>query len=151
MAGPAPRPDRPSGRTMGIDYGRKRVGIALSDGLGMAAHPFEVLESGPGLMARLAEVVVENDVTCVVIGLPVSLDGSERAAAQAARRFAERVEEALDTDVVVYDERFTSRIAEGAMLEAGIPRAARRSRLDKVAAAVMLQGYLDRRARKAHA
>lgn len=140
----------PSGRTLGIDYGRKRVGIALADGLGIAAHPFEVLESGPDLIARLAELVVENDVTRVVVGLPVSLDGSEGAAAGAARRFAERVGESLGTDVVLYDERFTSRIAEGAMLEAGTSRADRRRRMDKVAAAVMLQGYLDRQARAAH-
>ena len=151
MADPAARTAPPSGRTLGIDYGRKRIGIALSDGLGMAAHPLQVLEAGPGLMARLAALVAENDVTRVVVGLPVSLDGSERAAAGAARRFAQRVGESLDTDVVLYDERFTSRIAEGAMLEAGTSRAARRSRLDKVAAAVMLQGYLDRQARKADA
>ena len=151
MADPAARTTRPSGRTLGIDYGRKRVGVALSDGLGIAAHPFEVLDAGPDLMARLAELVVENDVIRVVIGLPVSLDGSERAAARSARRFAERVEESLDADVVMYDERFTSRIAEGAMLEAGTSRAGRRSRVDKVAAAVMLQGYLDRQAWKGRA
>lgn len=147
MAAPDARTAPPSGRTLGIDYGSKRVGIALADGLGIAAHPFEVLESGPDLMTRLAKLVVENDVTRVVVGLPVSLDGSEGVAAGAARRFAQRVGETLDTDVVLYDERFTSRIAEGAMLEAGTSRAGRRRRMDKVAAAVMLQGYLDRQAR----
>ena len=151
MADSDARTGRPSGRTLGIDYGHKRIGIALSDGLGIAAHPFEVLEVGRDLMARLFELVVEHDVIRVVIGLPVSLDGSERATAEAARRFADRVEEFLDTDVVLYDERFTSRIAESAMLEAGASRAARRRRVDKVAAAVMLQGYLDRQSRQAHA
>ena len=151
MADPAARTARPSGRTLGIDYGRKRVGIALSDGLGLAAHPFEVLAAGPDLTARLAELALENDVTRIVIGLPVSLDGSEGPSAGAARRFAERLTESLDTPVVLYDERFTSRIAEEALLEGGVSRAGRRSRVDKVAAAIMLQGYLDRQARRAHA
>ena len=133
---------------MGVDYGHKRVGIALSDGLGIAAHPFDVLEAGAGLQRRLAALVSEHDVTRVVIGLPVSLDGSERASARGARRFAERVGASLDVEVVLYDERFTSRIAEGVLIAAGTSRAGRRSRVDKVAAAVMLQGYLDRRARE---
>ena len=139
---------RPEGRTMGIDYGHKRVGIALSDGLGMAAYPCEVLAAGPGLETRLVELAHENGVTRVVIGLPVSLDGSEGASAKDARRFAERVSALLDVEVVMYDERFTSKIAERVLLEAGTSRTGRRSRVDKVAAAVMLQGYLDRRTRR---
>ena len=142
------RTGRPAGRTMGIDYGRKRVGIALSDSLGISAHPFEVLEAGPGLEGRLAGLANEHDVTRVVIGLPTSLDGSEQAAAKDARRFAHRVGAFLDVEVVLYDERFTSRIAERVLIAAGISRIGRRSRVDKVAAAVMLQGYLDREARE---
>ena len=92
---------------MGVDYGRKRVGIALSDGLGIAAHPYEVLEAGPGLEGRLAELVDHNEVTTVVVGLPTSLDGSERSSAKLARRFAARIGALLDIDVVLYDERFT--------------------------------------------
>ena len=142
------RTNRQPGRTMGIDYGHKWVGIALSDGLGISAHPCEVLEAGPGLEERLAGLVNENDVNRVVIGLPTSLDGSEQASAKGARRFADRVGALLDVDVVLYDERFTSRIAERVLLAAGTSRAGRRSRVDKVAAAVMLQGYLDRQARE---
>ncbi len=134
----------PGGRVMGIDYGRKRVGIALSDGLRIAAHPYEVLESGPRLEDRLAEMVNHNEVTTVVVGLPTSLDGTERSSAKLARRFADRIGALLDIDVVLYDERFTSKIAERVLIEAGTSRAGRRSRVDKVAAAVMLQGYLDR-------
>ena len=151
MADPAARTARPSGRTLGIDYGRRRVGLALSDGLGLAAHPFEVLETGPDLTARLAELALENDVNRIVVGLPVSLDGSEGPSAGAARRFAERLAESMETPVALYDERFTSRIAEEALLEAGVSRAGRRTRVDKVAAAIMLQGYLDHQARKAPA
>lgn len=130
---------------MGIDYGHKRIGVALSDGLGIAAHPLVVLDAGPRVGVEVAEMVHEYCVERVVIGLPRSLDGSEGAAARDARGFAERLEGLLDVEVVMYDERFTSRIAEGVLVAAGTSRAGRRRMVDKVAAAVMLQGYLDRR------
>lgn len=135
------------GRTMGIDYGHKRVGVALSDGLGVVAHPLEVIEAGPGLLPALAGLVREHEVARVVVGLPTSLDGVERAAAEAARVFAGEVEAELEVEVVMYDERFTSKIAEQALAAGGVPRSERRARVDKAAAAVMLQGYLDRRPR----
>ena len=145
MAGHSARAGRSGGRTLGIDYGHRRIGVALSDGLGIAAHPFAVLQAGARVGPRLAELVRENDVGRVVVGLPRSLDGSEGEAARSARRFAEEIEALLDVEVVMYDERLTSRIAEGVLLSAGTSRAGRRNKVDKVAAAVMLQGYLDRR------
>lgn len=128
---------------LGIDYGQKRVGVAVSDGLGIAAHPLAVLEAHGDPGPRLAELVRHHDVKRVVVGLPRSLDGAERAAAKNARDFAEKLESLLDIEVVMYDERLTSRIAEGVLLSAGTSRARRRRKVDKVAAAVMLQGYLD--------
>lgn len=132
-----------AGRIMGIDHGSRRVGVALSDSLGIAAHPFEVIETGPGLDRRLVDLVRSEDVIRVVVGLPVSLDGSEQAAARRARRFADRIRSLAGVEVVLYDERLTTRIAEGVLVAAGASRAKRRRRVDKVAAAVMLQGYLD--------
>lgn len=132
---------------MGIDYGSRRVGVALSDRLGIAAHPFEVLEAGPGLGRRLADMVGAEDVARVVVGLPVSLDGSEHAAARRTRRFVDRLRPLVGVEVVLYDERLTTRIAESVLVAAGTSRAKRRRRVDKVAAAVMLQGYLDSQAR----
>lgn len=145
MARRPARDGRSGGRTLGIDYGHKRIGVALSDGLGIAAHPFTVLQAGANAGPRLAELVREHHVERVVVGLPRSLDGSEREAARRARHFAERLEALVDIEVVMYDERLTSRIAEGVLLSAGTSRAGRRGKVDKVAAAVMLQGYLDRR------
>ena len=135
-------------RIMGIDYGSRRVGVALSDRLGIAAHPFGVFEAGPGLGRRLADLVGSEDVTKVVVGLPVSLDGTEQAAARRTRRFVDRLRPLVGVEVVLYDERLTTRIAEGVLVAAGTSRAKRRRRVDKVAAAVMLQGYLDSQARK---
>lgn len=136
---------RSGGRTLGIDHGHRRVGVALSDGLGIAAHPFTVLEAGPRAGPRIADLVREHEVERVVVGLPRSLDGSEGEAARGARGFAKKLEALLEVEVVMYDERLTSRIAEDVLLSAGTSRAGRRKRVDKVAAAVMLQGYLDRR------
>lgn len=136
-------------RVMGLDYGTARVGVAVSDGLGVTAGPVAVIpRRDPRLLERLAEIMEEYGAESVVVGLPVSLDGSERRAAAAARRFAEEVGRALSAPVEFYDERFTTRIAAGALAESGAGRAKRRGAVDKVAAAVMLQGYLDRRARK---
>lgn len=136
------------GRVLGIDYGRRRVGLALSDGLGIAAHPLEVVAEGPELESRLTALVDAHAVVKVVVGLPISLDGTERASARAARSFAERMASVLDVGVILYDERFTSKMARRALIETGASRSARRAPVDGMAAAVMLQGFLDRRARE---
>lgn len=133
------------GRVMGLDYGSIRVGVALSDGLRLAAHAHGVLSAAaPDLGQRLAEIADEHDVTEVVIGLPTSLDGSEHASATGARRLAALVGSELDLPVHLYDERFTSKVAEQALLAADVSRNKRRQVIDKLAAAVMLQGFLDR-------
>jgi len=86
---------------------------------------------------------VEYEVARVVVGLPVSLSGVEGAAAEKARSLAAQVEEATGCEIVFFDERFTTVQAEAALLEGGVRRRRRRETVDKVAAAVMLQGYLD--------
>lgn len=136
---------RSGGRALGIDYGHRRIGVALSDGLGISAHPLLVLDAGAGAVPRLVDLVRDHDVEWVVVGLPRSLDGSEGEAARTARRFAEVLDGLLAVEVVMYDERLTSRIAESVLITAGATRAKRRKKVDQVAAAVMLQGYLDHR------
>jgi putative Holliday junction resolvase len=93
----------------------------------------------------LRDVCEEYEITLVVVGLPVNLDGSEGASAKAAREFAGRVAEATGCDVEFQDERFTSKTAEAALIEGGVRRRARKEKRDQIAAAVMLQSYLDRR------
>lgn len=133
-----------SGRILGLDPGERRIGVALSDPLGMIAQPHSMIDRRVQDVAEeLQRLVFEEDVTQIVIGLPTSLDGQERAAAQRARQFAADVTEATGLEPVFADERFTTNIAESALLESGMRRSARRERRDKVAAAVMLQGYLD--------
>lgn len=133
-----------SGRIVGLDPGERRIGVALSDPVGIIASPLTVLDRRDGdVLTALRAILTSNDVSIVVIGLPVGLDGEEGAAAQRARAFGRQVEEECEVDVRFFDERFTSVIAEAALLEGDAPRQYRRSHRDKVAAAIMLQGYLD--------
>jgi len=131
------------GRVLALDHGSTRVGVAVSDSLGLTAHPHSVIAAGAGLIEQIGTLVADLAVERIVVGLPVGLDGSEGAAAQEARRFAEEVRAAtgLPTDLV--DERYSTVIAERAMIEAGARRDRRRRSRDSVAAAVFLQSYLD--------
>lgn len=133
------------GRVIGLDPGTVRIGLALSDGLRLAAHAHVVLDANArDLMEAIEAIVDEYGVTVGVVGLPTSLDGSDTPSTAVARSFAERVDAALDIPIVLYDERFSSKIAERALLSADTSRAKRKQSIDRVAAAVMLQGFLDR-------
>ncbi len=137
-------PGTSSGRILGIDPGERRVGLALSDPLGIIAQPLAVLDRRRGdFLERLRAALDDNEVTRVVIGLPVSLSGHEGAAARRARALGETVATEMQIRVEFHDERFTTTLAESALLEGDVRRHTRRAIRDKVAAAVMLQGYLD--------
>ena len=129
-------------RVLGVDYGSKRVGLALSDGLLLTASPLAVVEKSVAVdeIARLAQ---EHDVGTIVIGLPTGLSGVEGATAADARNFGDELASSTGIEVVYHDERFTSRMAESALLESGMKRQERRETVDKVAAAIILQDYLD--------
>lgn len=128
-------------RIIGVDYGERRIGLAISDGLGITARPLEVVDS-KDFGNRIAELVSEYDVATVVIGLPRPLGGGESSSSTGARALAEELG-GLGVEVVLVDERFTSRMAESALLESGMKRRDRRATVDKVAAAIILQTYLD--------
>ncbi|HJU50887.1 MAG TPA: Holliday junction resolvase RuvX [Acidimicrobiia bacterium] len=131
------------GRALGLDFGHKRVGVAISDELWIAAHALMVLPRREA-PARVAELVDEYGVTEIVIGLPTTLSGEEGHSAIAARQFGSEIAESTGLSITWVDERFTSKDAERVMLEAGTRRRARRRNLDKVAATVILQSFLDR-------
>jgi putative Holliday junction resolvase len=134
------------GRILGLDPGTVRVGVALSDPLGITAQPHSSLDArADDLIASIAHLVDELEVESIVVGLPISLDGSEGASAAAARRFAQRVRDEVDVPVEMHDERFSSVTAEQVMIEMGARREDRRAARDRVAAAIFLQSYLDGR------
>ena len=129
---------------IGLDYGTRRVGIAVSDEAGRLALPVGVHVEGRdgSILARLADLVASRDATGVVVGLPLRSDGAEGDIAARARRFAARVGEHLGLPVTLSDERYTSQAAARAIARRGRP--ARRGEVDDVAAQMILQDHLDR-------
>jgi len=133
-----------SGRILALDSGERRIGVALSDPTGIIASPYAVIDRRTDDVAqRLQRICRDEDVSRIVVGLPVTLDGREGQAAAAARELARLAAEATALDVILHDERFSTVTAEQALLEGGMRRAERRQVRDKVAAAVLLQSYLD--------
>lgn len=131
-------------RVLAVDLGEKRVGLALSDPLRIISSPHSTI-SMPGearLAAEIAALCREKDVTLVVIGLPVSADGTEGPGCQRARRIAERLG-AAGLRTALQDESWTSRDAEAAVRESGGTRRSSRDRIDAVAASLILREYLS--------
>ncbi|MEK7703317.1 MAG: Holliday junction resolvase RuvX [Myxococcota bacterium] len=133
-------------RLLGIDAGRVRVGVALSDPLGMIAQPLEViLRKRDDPFKRIAALVIEYEVEGIVVGLPSQLDGSAGEAVHAIMHFVDKLRQKVSVPIETWDERMTTALAERTMIDAGVRREARRERIDKVAAALILQSYLDAR------
>ena len=133
-------------RLLGVDVGRVRVGVALSDPLGMIAQPLEVIErKHTDPFRRLAALAREHAVEAIVVGLPSNLDGSAGEASVAIERFVAKLRDKVEVPVELWDERLTTAMATRTMIEAGVRRSDRRERIDKVAAALILQSYLDAR------
>lgn len=136
-------------KALGIDPGSARVGLALSDDLGMLAHPLETVNvKGAGdLAAYVAAVVRREKVEVVVLGLPRNMDGSQGPAAVKTREFGEKLRGKIPgCELVYWDERMTSVAAQRALHESGRNTKQSRSVIDQVAAQMILQGYLDSQA-----
>lgn len=135
-------------RVLGIDLGSKRIGIATSDRSGLIATPLIVLKRSGSLPAdyrAIANIVVEEEAVAVVIGLPLNMDGSEGSAARNARIEAERLTTVVGVPVFVHDERRSTVEADRVLMERKMNAQERRKVVDKVAAAVILQSWLDTR------
>lgn len=130
---------------MAVDPGSRRVGIAVSDPTATIAQPLAAVPAEPAetLVARLVEVAREQEATRLVVGLPRRLDGGHGPEAKAARALAGELRAASGLPVSLIDERLTSVAAERALLAGGASRARRRELSDQVAAALILQSYLD--------
>ena len=148
---PPPAPARPAGRVMGVDVGTVRVGLAMSDPTGMLASPLETLQRAKdeGDLDRLVALVMEHEVTEVVVGEPVHLSGASGASAQDAAAYAQKLADRIpDVPVQLVDERLSTVTAASHLREGGIDSRKQRSVIDQAAAVVILQQFLDgRRAR----
>jgi putative Holliday junction resolvase len=146
----APHRKPPSGtleRVAAIDLGKARVGLALSDELGLMAHPRPPLDGRKrrALLERLGEFAAEEGIGRFLVGLPLSMSGREGVAAQRAMRFCQQLADATGVAVELVDERLTTVQAERELSASGVRGDERKQRVDGVAAALMLQHWLDAR------
>jgi putative Holliday junction resolvase len=137
------------GRTLAIDYGERRIGLAVSDPTGTLAQPLPVLLRRRGKrppVQAILDTMTASDVSRAVVGLPLSLEGDDTEWTIEVRRFAARLAERAGIDVFLVDERMTSVAAERAVRSLGLPRAERerKDRVDTAAAMLILQAFLDR-------
>ena len=138
-------------RIMGLDFGSKTVGVAVSDPLFLTAQGVEIVRREKEnqlrkTLARIEELIGEYEVGEIVLGLPMNMNGSEGVRVELTREFQEKLERRTGLPVHLYDERLTTVMADNAMMEAGIRREDRKEYVDRIAAQLILQGYLDRRA-----
>ena len=131
---------------LGLDLGKARTGVALSDELRMLAHPLETIESSSAetVARRIQKIVAERNVDCVVVGLPRQMNGAHGLAAENTQHFIEKLRPLVSCEVVTWDERLSTVAAERALREAGKKTRETRGIRDQVAAQIILQGYLDR-------
>jgi putative Holliday junction resolvase len=135
-------------RILGVDYGSHRVGLSLSDPLGLIAQPIEGMKNDISLFAGLEQVVLREHVQLIVVGMPLNLKGQHGQKAEEVKIFIELLKKELSIEVVTWDERFTTTIAQRTMIAMGTKKKERQKkngRIDSMAAAVMLQGFLDSR------
>ena len=137
---------RAMNRILGLDFGRARIGVAISDELQMLAHPLETIPANEEPASRVAEIVREKKVDHVVAGIPRQMNGQIGTAATEVLEFVEKLRAILPCPVVTWDERLTTVAAHRALRDAGKKTRDTRSYVDQVAAQMILQTYLDRRA-----
>lgn len=131
-------------RCLGIDFGSSRIGIAISDDLGMLAHPLETVPNNSGFLSRLRQIVLEKGVSRIVVGIPRNMDGSYGPAAEKAKLFLSQLKsEFAGVQLIGWDERLTTVEAQRLLHAAGRDVKKSRPIIDQVAAQVLLQSYLD--------
>ena len=137
-------------RIMGLDFGSKTVGVAISDGLLLTAQGVEIIRRKDEnklrqTLARIEELIVEYEVEEIVLGLPKHMNGTEGVRVELTNEFKDKLERRTGLPVVMWDERLTTVAADKTMMEAGIRREHRKEYVDQIAATLILQGYLDRK------
>ena len=128
---------------LGIDFGRARIGVAISDELRLLAHPVETIPSSKQAIRRVAALAREKDAERIVVGVPKLMSGSLGSAAEEVLRFIEELRQVVSSQVVAWDERLTTVAAHRALRDAGKKTKNTRGYVDQVAAQMILQGYLD--------
>ena len=134
-------------RILALDHGTRRVGVAVSDELKIIAQPLEYIPPDPfaDFLARLREILRDQEVESILIGMPRNMDGSYGPAALKVQEFVARLKTEVTVPIKTWDERLTSKQANRYLIQGGVRRDARKQKVDKTAAAILLQSYLDGR------
>jgi len=132
-------------RILALDHGTKRIGVAVSDEMKMIATPLEYIPADPfaGFLARLKEIIREKEVELIIIGMPRNMDGSYGPAALKVQEFVAVLKDAVTIPIKPLDERLTTVQAQKFLIQGNVRRDKRKEKVDKTAAAILLQGYLD--------
>ena len=132
-------------RYLALDHGTKRIGVAVSDELKMIAQPLEYILTEPfdAFLARLKQILAEKEVERVFIGMPRNMDGTYGPAAEKVREFIAALTPEISVPIKTLDERLTSAQANRVLLQGNVRRDQRKEKVDKMAAAILLQSYLD--------
>jgi putative holliday junction resolvase len=131
------------GRMLGLDIGERRIGVAVSDEMGTIASPVGMILRESDVVRELRAMIERYGAERLVIGLPVGLSGREGPQAATVREFVDVLAEGIDLPIAFWDERLSTAVAERSLIEGGTRRNKRKGKVDSVAAAVILQGYLD--------
>jgi len=134
---------RSPGRYLGLDVGSKRIGIAVSDELGIIASPVSYVQRGSGELTAFQELVRRYEPVRLVAGLPSGMSGHEGPQARSVRIYTDSLARQLGIELAYWDERLTTTIAEKQLIASGARRDKRREQIDALAASIMLQSYLD--------
>jgi putative holliday junction resolvase len=132
-------------RILALDPGTKRIGVALSDELKMIATPLEYVLAEPfgDFLARLRQLILEKEVDLILVGMPRNMDGSYGPAALKTQEFVAVLKESVTVPIKTWDERLTSAMANRFLIQGNVRRDKRKEKVDKMAAAILLQSYLD--------
>lgn len=134
-------------RIIGLDVGSKTIGVAVSDAMGWTAQPIETIAINEQVndygFKRLKQIIKEYEVTTAVVGLPKNMNGTIGPRGEISQQFAKKLEDKFNLSVVLWDERLSTMAAERVLLEADVSRGKRKKVIDKMAAVIILQGYLD--------
>ncbi len=135
-------------RILALDHGTKRIGVAVSDELQLIAQPLEYIPAAPltDAVARIQQLVKEKEVELILVGMPRNMDGTYGPAADKVREFIETLKPHVNAPLRTWDERLTSAQANRFLIQGNVRREKRKEKVDKTAAAILLQSFLDSRA-----
>jgi putative Holliday junction resolvase len=132
-------------RILALDHGTRRIGVAVSDETQTIAQPLEYIPAEPfaNFLARLKQLLAEKEISLILLGHPRNMDGSYGPAAQKVEAFAAALKSAITVPIQLWDERLTSTMANRVLIQGNVRRDKRKEKVDKMAAAILLQSYLD--------